>query len=258
MQSKITVVLESKTELLALATFRVALDQLTTILNEIERTMSDSPHRRLKWGISQLSLNSPATIGLENLEIKENDLANRTSRVFIEGLKSLMAQRKRPEYFNNIALENARALAKLTNDGLTNIRLLSDTPDLFTEIKEQVAVNVTGILESFDYIGSIQGTLEVLSAREGQPIYFRIRDVVTQHNVKCYIPEQIIEEALNAFRKRVIVYGIIKSDAEGDPTSVRVEQIEVMPDQKDLPQAQDVIDSLKNQLLSLARYDNDH
>lgn len=250
---KITIVLDPKGRMIPLSTFKTAIDQLTIILHEVERSISDSKQLQLKWGINKLSLRSPATIGLINQERKKAALAEKTSRNVVSGINILMRERKRPEYFNNIALENARALAKLATDKLSRVAVYSD--DKESEIKEQIIVNVTDILESFEYIGSIEGVLELISGREGQPIYFRVHDIVSQHNVKCLINDDILGQALQSFRKRVIVSGIIKSDNEDNPVSIKVDEIEILPDEKDLPEAQDVTKALKGSTIFIAPYD---
>lgn len=254
-KSKITFVMDSKDKLIPLSAFKTALDQLTTILHEVEYDISDSRQPQLKWGITKLSLNSPATVGIENLEKQKVVLANQTSRMVVSGINLLMKEKKRPEFFNNVALVNARALAKLSVERLNRIVIYSD--DKEAEIKEQIAVNVTDILESLEYIGSIEGTLEVISGQEGKPIYFRIHDIVSQHNVMCYIKEDMLQPALQAFRKRVIAYGTIKCDNEGNPTSIKVEQIEILPEEKDLPQVQDVVTALKGSSLLIAPFDHE-
>jgi hypothetical protein len=252
--SKITFVMDSKDEFIPLSAFKTALDQLTAILHEVEHDISASKQSQLKWGITQLSLNSPATIGLDNLEKQKTILANRTSSIVVNGINLLVKEKKRPEFFNNVALANARSLAKLAVYELKRIRIYSDGTE--AEISQQIATNVTDILENLEYVGSIEGMLEVISGREGKPIYFRIEDIVSQAEVTCYIHEDILSQALQAFRKRVIVSGLIKSDSEGNPTSIRVEQIEILPDEKDLPQVQDVVDALKGSSLIITPYDH--
>lgn len=251
--NNITFVLDSKESKIPLSVFKIAIDQFTTILREVERSITESNQIQLKWGINTLSLRSPATIGLINLEKTKSALADKTSHNVVNGINLLMREKKRPENFNNIALEQTRALARLSTDKLSRIAVYSGGNE--SEIKEQIAVNVTDILESFEYVGSIEGVLELISGREGQPIYFRVHDVVSQHNVKCLINDDILGQALQAFRKRVVVSGVIKSDNEDNPVSIKVEEIEILPDEKDLPEAQDVTNALKGSTIFIAPYD---
>ena len=229
MPERITITLESKQDqpLVSVNSFRTALDELATILREVELGISDARQSQLHWGISKLSLGS-ATIGIENMT-EESDLAQRTCTTSMEGLKVLTSEKKRPEYFNDNALESAQKLARLTGDGVSRIAIYSDYQKLPIYITEQIAVNVQDILEHIEYLGSVEGLLDLISGREGQPLYFRVRDVATNANVRCLVPDEMLEMALGAFRKRVIVYGYIQSDNSGNPRRIRVQEIELLP-----------------------------
>lgn len=229
MSERITITLEAKQDqpLVSINSFRTALDELAIILREVELEISDVRQSQLYWGISQLSLGS-ATIGIENMT-EESDLAQRTCATSIKGLKVLTSEKKRPEHFNDNALESAQKLARLTSDGISRIAIYSDFEKLQLNVTEQIAVNVRDILEHIEYLGSVEGLLDLISGREGQPLYFRIHDVVTSANVRCLVPDEMLEKALSAFRKRVIVYGNIQSDNSGNPRRIRVQEMELLP-----------------------------
>lgn len=245
MSNKITITLESKQEqaLVSVNSFRTALDELVTILHEVELDISDARQSQLHWGISQLSLGS-ATIGIEDMST-ESDLAQRTCVTSMKGLTTLNKEKKRPEHFNDNALESAQRLARFSGDGVSRISIFSDFQKLQLYITEQIAVNVSDILEHMEYMGSVEGTLELISGREGQPLYFRVRDVVTSNSVRCIFPETMLEYALNAFRKRVIVSGFIQSDNIGNPRKIRVQDMEVIPTVESLVQPSDLIKQIE-------------
>ena len=166
----------------------------------------------------------------------------------IEGLVSLQKERTRPKYFNDNALESAQKLARLASDNLARVNIYSDLPNLQTYITEQTAVNIIGILEYLDYYGSVEGMLlELISGSEGQPLYFRVQDRINKVRVRCFIPDELLETALNSFRKRIVVSGIIKSDNNGIPRNIRVATIEVVPEEESLPQAKDLIGKIERQ-----------
>jgi len=244
-KKRMTIVLEPKTGLISLPTFRAAIEQLTILLNEVASEISEPKPSRVSWGIAELSLDSPAKISIESVEEETEDIAERTSSAIIQGFTALQKEQIRPKYFNDNALESAQRLARLTIDNLARVNIYADIPDHQVYVTEQIAVNITGILEYLDYYGSVEGRLELISGREGQPLYFRVQDRINNVRVRCFIPDELLEKALSAFRARVIASGIIKSDNNGIPRSIRVEDIEVMPGQETLPQGEDLLKEVK-------------
>jgi hypothetical protein len=252
----ITIVLEPKDGLIPLPSFRTAIDQLSTLVNEVTREISEPKPQRISWGISRLSMNSPATITIESTEGEFEGIAERTASTVIKGLYSLQNGQKRPEAFNDNALESAQRLARLTIDGLARVNLYANIPDHQVYLSEQIAVNVSAILESLDYHGSVEGVLELISGKEGQPIYFRVKDRVYNVSVRCIIPDELVQDALNAFKKRVIVSGIIKSDNSGTPRTIKADNIEIVPSVDSLPQANDIIRELEGKSFRIQPYEH--
>jgi DNA-directed RNA polymerase subunit F len=253
-KKRITVVLEPKTDRVALSSFRTAIDQLTILLNEVASEISEPKPRHVSWCIAELSLDSPAKISVESIEEETEAIAVHTASVVIEGFIKLQKERVRPKYFNDNALESAQRMARLTADNLARINVYSDIPDHQVYLSEQIAVNIADILEYLDYYGSVEGRLELISGREGQPLYFRVQDRVNNVGVRCIIPDELLENALDAFRKRVIVYGIIKSDSSGIPRNIRVESIEIVPGEESLPQAEELVQQLKEHPFGIQPY----
>jgi len=250
----ITIVLEPKEGLIPLPSFRSAIEQLSNLVNEIANEISEHKPRKISWGISRLSMNSPATISIESIDEDTEDIAKRTVSTVIEGLTRLQTERTRPSGFNDDALESAQKLARLTVDGLSRVNLYGDAPDQQTYINEQIAANITNILEYLDYYGSVEGKLELISGREGKPIYFRVQDRINNVGVRCFIPDNLVEISLNAFRKMVIVSGIIKSDNNGIPRSIKAETIENIPDFNSLPSAENIVKELERQSFKIQPY----
>jgi hypothetical protein len=144
-------------------------------------------------------------------------------------------------------LEEARHLAKIAGDGVSRINLFSDVPGQQLYITETIAINVQAILEHLEFIGSVEGPLELLSGREGEPPYFRVRDVVSGAGVRCFFSEQMLEQALRWFRKRVIVSGLIQCDSSGKPRIIHIDNMELVPTMEELPQPEDVRGIMKGQ-----------
>ena len=242
---RISISLQSEDKYIPVDAFKTAVDELTTMLHEVEIEISEARRSKLQWNITELSLGS-ATIGLEAISTEDLELAAKTESAVVEGLCSLRESNKRPQYFNDTALESARRLARIRTDGISRINVFSNVPNQQLYITEEISVNVGTILENMEFIGSVEGILELLSGREGQPLYFRVRDIVTGASVRCYFPEEMLEQALAHFRKRVIVSGLILVDNSGRPRQIRIKEIETVPGVTNLPQPEDVGGLLKD------------
>lgn len=253
---RVTISIETKEPgRVSVESFRATLEDLTTILHEVELELSEHRHTRLSWDIAELSLGS-ATVGLEPASEEDIELANRTSQTVVKGLQRLSREQTRPEFFNDTALERARHLARIAGDGISRINLFSDVPGQQLYVTETIAINTQAILEYLEFVGSVEGVLELISGREGEALYFRVRDVVSGAGVRCYFPEQMLESALAWFRKRVVASGIIQCDSSGKPRRIHVDNMELVPPMDSLPQPDDVKGIMKDQTggLSSERY----
>lgn len=89
-----------------------------------------------------------------------------------------------------------------------------------------------------DY-GTIEGRLETI--QEGiSGLQFRIRDPMYRQKILCHFPEDLLPTVFEQFRKRVEVSGVIHYRKNGMPISIVAENIEAMPDDSELPEAEDV------------------
>jgi hypothetical protein len=61
-----------------------------------------------------------------------------------------------------------------------------------------------------------------------------------RQRVRCYFPEELLPAVFDTFRKRVEVSSVIHYRKNGTPVSIEVEQILGLPDDSELPSAEDV------------------
>ena len=58
--------------------------------------------------------------------------------------------------------------------------------------------------------------------------------------INCIVPPEKLADVIAAFGKRAEVYGRIHYDKNGRPARVNVEEIDIFPDNADLPNFKDV------------------
>ncbi len=90
----------------------------------------------------------------------------------------------------------------------------------------------------YNDFGTVEGRLEAI--QDHGNLQLRIRDALLRQTVRCYIPDEMLKDALGNFRRRVEVHGNIHYRKNGAPISIEVSKIEPLPDDDDLPGIDDV------------------
>ncbi len=92
--------------------------------------------------------------------------------------------------------------------------------------------------DTFDY-GSIEGRLEAIRDKNGS-LKVSIRDHLYPRMIECTVPESMVERVLSSFRRRVELTGRIHFRHDGVPIKIEVGDIDLIPEDDDLPSSQDV------------------
>ncbi len=170
------------------------------------------------------------------------DHAPAVGEAVLSGIEQLEGNKGRPPTFSDEALEATKRLAHLrVRSGITGLSLVGSNADPKKEKKalaltERAAATVDDIIgPKYTAPGTVEGTLQAIHSR-GE-LYFAIYDSIWGGRVKCDIPEALKRKALDAFDQRVLVRGIVSTDASGHPRQVKVEHIEALPDRDQLPQS---------------------
>ncbi len=159
------------------------------------------------------------------------------------GIRYLINRDIEDSGLNEPALKYLRTLAEMTEAGPNKtppvpMRLwvekkpINLEPTIASVIREEWRADYT------DY-GTIEGRLETIQESYGN-LQFYIRDAILRQRVRCYFPEELLPEVFNNFRKRVEVSGLIHYRKNGTPISIEAERIIPLPDDSDLPTAEDV------------------
>lgn len=91
---------------------------------------------------------------------------------------------------------------------------------------------------SYNDYGTLEGRLK--SILDQGSVQLMLRDDLLGLTLRCYVSEQLLPQAFENFRKRVEVAGLIHYRANGTPISIDVGRIEPLPDDDELPSADDV------------------
>jgi hypothetical protein len=158
-----------------------------------------------------------------------------------DGIDILNKEARIPPNYNERALTYLQELASIPDihrNGLERIDILIDK-EIYS-LSKHIAANVDALLgvknKSF---GSIEGILHTLSDRRGK--IFVVYDSLNDKGIRCTIDDdEIMDKAVEAFGKRVYVYGVISYDKVGNPKNIKAEELRVFKDNKDLPTAMDV------------------
>lgn len=90
----------------------------------------------------------------------------------------------------------------------------------------------------YNDFGTIEGRLEAIQDKDRLQI--GVSDPLFRQNVRCYMADDLLALALSSFRRRVEVSGTIHYRRDGTPVSIVAANIATLPDDSELPTANDV------------------
>ena len=86
--------------------------------------------------------------------------------------------------------------------------------------------------------GTVEGRLDTIQDRGSLQIF--VRDPLYAGSIRCYFDEDLLPRAFENFRRRVEISGTIHYRKNGKPISIEVATIDGLPDDSELPSADDV------------------
>lgn len=154
--------------------------------------------------------------------------------------KALVAGDFTTAAFADSTLDHARKLSDLakTKDGPVPMQIwvfrkpILFGPDVGEFIREETK-------PAYHDFGSVEGTLNAIQDNTGS-LEIRVRDPLWQRAIKCFLPEDMLADAIQHFRKRVELFGIVNYRKDDTPESIRVERLDPLPDDDDLPSLSDM------------------
>jgi len=229
---------------LPLAKFRKVLDSFFDLLTEVDRETSDDGQLTVEWEISSIRAGSIHLTATANPIDEKIDLfrPKQILRTLTEGIDQLQEAPLIPNGFSYSALNHARTLAKIID------------PRDFAEISfrsngwnKNIAPRLVGNIDeitktTYKSYGSIEGILISISVAGKQKI--GIRNLLEGKTIQCYFKDELFEDAKNALRQRVYVFGLIRQHLHG--TNIQVEELKILPSVEETPDVSQILARLRH------------
>ena len=216
--------------------FELGVRAFLQLIRLVARDVSGAPHA-LRWLVDVRPGSAQIDYVPKPLNVSPA-LVGPILDAIMQGIAKLEAEPARPEHFSDAALKSARQLASIGNGGGSDLdRVTIRRGTQVTDVSTATIINVRTLMkiESKDE-GTIEGRLEILSERRGFHTF--VYDPVTDKPIRCrFEDDDIANEAVRAFGRRVAVTGLIRYRATGEATSIEVEEFEVFPPDEELPHA---------------------
>ena len=231
-------------EHISMEAFMAAVTNFLAVLREVDKGLSPTP--AVRWRLAELRYGSPALVAClgepRSKKVRRESVAAVVDTV-VTGLHNLEANRGgRPAGFTDDALEATKRLVEVRGKGGISTLVIVSADEDHTEaarrleLTQRAAATVDDLIAGrYRAIGSVEGTLQLISSHVTP--YFAIYDDIWGARVRCDFPEAMKQTALETFDRRVVVRGIVTSDASGRPRHVKVEELAPLPPRDALPQS---------------------
>jgi hypothetical protein len=219
--------------------FIKAQEQLAILLHEVDKTLANKNRPLINWRISQVHSGSiHLTLeGMPQDQITPSQISE-VIKTVERGIVTILEHPIRPKYFSDRALESARSLAILKKRDEFMVQLGFDSRCI--DLNQALIANVDEIIGGkYQSFGTVEGVLKAIDVSR-QPI-FRVYNLLTNKSVKCYFKTNLLDNIKEYLEKRVSVSGIVTSREDGEKIGIKVESIDIFPEEKDLPSIEEMI-----------------
>lgn len=211
-------------------------------VEEIAEAMEPSA-QKLRWTVHVRE--GSAVLGVEPTPATPPEFVQSVYAKAEFGISQLVRGELEASRLSEPALRHLRTLSGLAvgQGGLSPVRIwIKRKPiDLTAEIARLIEDDWR--VGYRDY-GTIEGRLEAIQDTRGR-LQLRVRDAALHQSVTCNLPDDMLGNAFSMFRRRVEVAGMIHYRSNGTPFRIEATHIEALPDDSELPTAEDVRGLLK-------------
>lgn len=212
---------------------------VSILLEEVDKQAFQKDRRSIKWNVSSVSAGS-VNLTFSGVPIYRTTEPEEVSFLIDKiqsGITSLSEKAERPQYFSDRALKNLELLSKKLDNGIRVLRLASTSK--VVNITKAVASNVDELLGArYESYGSVEGLLDGIDIHRNP--YFTLYTLLDDKSIKCYFDKKLQEQAISYLSKRVYTYGLIRSRRDGERISITVQEIELLPEEAELPSIEEI------------------
>jgi len=203
--------------------FLKAGNDLMELLTEIDVSISPNYKRTVDWRLKTLSYSSPALLEVEG-EAKEDQPDNRTNIIdtTLRGIESLKKSSERPRGFSDKALDVAKDLTKLLQNGIKTLEIIFDSGSVEYEISilDNVGIILTPGKQMY---GSIEGRIERMNSHD--EFNFYIYEPILNRRIRCELMDtknlKLKQEVISFYEQAVIVSGLLYTNINGEVSEVK-------------------------------------
>lgn len=226
------IALELDVAKLSSADFLRAAEAFIGLVREVTKTENESAPID-SWDVSASEGSQIINI-YPNLQKIDTRLANHIASTVLDGLSKIESDAENPFGDNDRAIEHVKTLGRIASRDKARVPIRCLSRENARPFTKNIYKNASEILSwQYEDAGTVDGVLDVVSAHNG--LEFRISEILYGKTVKCIVDESLMDAALNSFRKRVEVAGLVSYDKRGFPKIVKATEIVRFPEPEDTP-----------------------
>jgi hypothetical protein len=237
------ITLELDEDEITVAEFTAAFDNFVGLVREVSKSLDASAPR--EWLVKVYP--GSVGVGLYPKPGQSSAALHAVRAAVLDGFDAL-ADGRRPAKFTDKAIGHAKNISKIferRQRPTSSVRLWSGK-NKSVSVKKQVAHEASKLLDPvFEDFGSVEGRLEVVTAHG--KLECTIYDPLGDRAIKCELAEHLIPAAVEAFRKRVEVFGRVHYRQDGMAVRVIANQIVKFPSASEVPTVREMRGILKEQ-----------
>jgi hypothetical protein len=221
------------------------LAMLTRLDRSVTQELDESPAsaQSFRWVVESIRAGSPVDMTLRPVPLVDTVLPSVGEQIIQSSagglalVESTTPMHDLPPFFTFPVLEAVRDLVRPSNDGVAFVQVKTEEQNV--TLTPRATANLDRFLRPmYQYRGTVEGVLQMVSVA-GRP-HFSVRDPLSGRAIRCTVPRSRIGKVVEAFERRVLVAGQVKTNERGDVLSIHMEDIEAFPHEEDLPGLQDV------------------
>lgn len=237
----ITIKIEGKAAQPEVRPFVNIINSTISILQSLEKEMSESRESKTIWRIEEVKMASPFQITCKG-ESNTDEKAIDTISPFMRGMREIETKGTKPKYFNVRVLDIAKEMLRYTQNG--GVYITFDAPEqkpvkpTEKSVASLILLTAPKIKPYWSYT-QIEGRLDDIAAHSESP-RFIVYDPLTDAKIRCEFDKREIKNIRNLVTERVRISGETKFDENHRPIEVKVESYKRLREQSELPQIADL------------------